>query len=121
MSWSDKEGQFREFKNPAKIIIIIAKLKKNEISRIPNFVKSPKVRNSRKFKHAKITRSTVYYQISRGSASGGQRVINGFCMFFLFVNLFPHQQFNIQLSAAIRKMPDPEFTQETQYFGPMLW
>ena len=32
---------------------------KNENSRILNFGKSPKIRNSRKFKHAKITRSTV--------------------------------------------------------------
>ena len=36
----------------------IALLKKNENSRILNFVKSPKIRNSRKCKHAKITRST---------------------------------------------------------------
>ena len=36
----------------------IALLKKNKNSRILNFVKSPKIRNSRKSKHAKITRST---------------------------------------------------------------
>ena len=33
---------------------------KNLNSRILNFVKSPKIRNSRKIKHAKITRFTVY-------------------------------------------------------------
>ena len=38
---------------------MIALLTKNENSRILNFVKSPKIKNSRKFKHAKITRSTV--------------------------------------------------------------
>ena len=56
--------EFREedkFKNLAKIIIIRALLKKNENSRILNFVKSPKIKNSRKFKHAKITRSTVLH------------------------------------------------------------
>ena len=52
-------GQISEFKNLAKIIIIIALLKKNENSRIINFVKIPKIRNSRKCKHAKTTRSTV--------------------------------------------------------------
>ena len=52
-------GQIREFKNFAKIIIIIALLSKNENSRILKFVKSPKMRNSRKFKHAKMARSTV--------------------------------------------------------------
>ena len=45
----------RKFKNLAKIIIIIALIKKNENSRILIFVKSFKIRNSRKFKHAKIT------------------------------------------------------------------
>ena len=54
-------GQIREFKNLAKIIIIIALLKKNENSRILNSVKSLKITNSRKFKDAKITRSTVYF------------------------------------------------------------
>ena len=34
-------------------------LKKNANSQIINFVKSPKNRNSQKFKHSKITRSTV--------------------------------------------------------------
>ena len=53
-------GQIREFKNFAKIINIIALLKKNVNSRILNFVNSPKIRDSRKFKHAKITRSTVF-------------------------------------------------------------
>ena len=38
---------------------MIALLKKTENSRILNFVKSPKITNSRKFKHAKITRSTL--------------------------------------------------------------
>ena len=52
-------GQIREFKNLAKIIFIIALLKKNENSQILNFVKSHKIRNSGKFEHAKITRSTV--------------------------------------------------------------
>ena len=33
--------------------------KENENSRILNFVKSPNMRNSRKFKHANIIRSTV--------------------------------------------------------------
>ena len=37
----------------------LALLKNNEDSRILNFVKNPKIRNSRKYKHAKITRSTV--------------------------------------------------------------
>ena len=36
--------EFRKLKNPAKIIIIIALLKKNEDSRILNFVKNPKIR-----------------------------------------------------------------------------
>ena len=49
-------GQFRQFKNLAKIIIIIALLKKNENSRILNLVKSPKIRirknlNTRKLPH----------------------------------------------------------------------
>ena len=52
-------GQIREFKDLAKIITIIALLGRNENSRILNFVKSPKITNSRKSKHAKITRSTV--------------------------------------------------------------
>ena len=42
------------------MIIIKALLKKNEKSRILNFVKSPKIRNSPKFKHAKMTGSAVY-------------------------------------------------------------
>ena len=37
-----------------------ALIEKNENSRILNFVKSPKFRNSRKFKPPKITRSAVY-------------------------------------------------------------
>ena len=41
-------GQIREFKNLSKIIIIIALLKKNENLRILIFVKSPKIRKSRK-------------------------------------------------------------------------
>ena len=41
------------FQNLAKIIFIIALLKKNENSRIPNFVKK-----SQKFEHARMTRST---------------------------------------------------------------
>ena len=41
--------KIRKFKNLAKIVIKIALLKKNENSRILNFVKSPKIRNSRKF------------------------------------------------------------------------
>ena len=45
--------------NLAKNIIIIALLKKNENLQILNFMKSPKIRNSRKFKHVKITKSTV--------------------------------------------------------------
>ena len=56
-------GHIREFKNLAKNVIIIALLKKNKKSRTLNFVKSPKIRNSRKFKHGKITRSTVYIYI----------------------------------------------------------
>ena len=32
---------------------------KNKNSRILNFVKSPKIKNSRKFKDAKITRATI--------------------------------------------------------------
>ena len=42
------------------MIIIIALQKEKEYSRILNFVESLKIRNSRKFKHAKITRSTVF-------------------------------------------------------------
>ena len=53
-----------EFQNLAKITIIISLLKKNENSRILNFVKSPKIRNSQIFEHAKITRySVVSYNI----------------------------------------------------------
>ena len=59
--------QIREFRNRAKIIIIIALLEKNENSRILNFAKSPKIGNSRKFKHAKITRSTVCVEWSHGT------------------------------------------------------
>ena len=54
----------RKFKNLARIIIIMALLKKNENSRISSFVKSCKIRISRKFKHAKITRSTVLFSFS---------------------------------------------------------
>ena len=53
-------SQIREFKNLVKIINIIALRKAYKNSRILNFGKSPKIRSSRKFKHAKITRSTVY-------------------------------------------------------------
>ena len=58
-------GEFREehkFTNSRitqKNIFIIALLKKDENSRFFNFVKNPKTRNSCKFEHAKITRSTV--------------------------------------------------------------
>ena len=54
-----REGHIGEFKNLAKIIIIIALLEKSENLRIIIFVKNPKIRNLRKFKHAKITRSNV--------------------------------------------------------------
>ena len=55
-----RSGQIREIKNLAKIITLIALLKKNENVRILNFVKkNPKIKNSRRFKHAKITSSTV--------------------------------------------------------------
>ena len=55
-------GQICEFKNLSKIIIIIlALLMKNVNSRILNFVASPKIRNSRQFKHVNITRSTVLF------------------------------------------------------------
>ena len=47
-------GQIRKFKNLTKINIIIAVLKKNENSRILICVQSLKVRNSPKFKHAKM-------------------------------------------------------------------
>ena len=40
-----------------KIIIIIVLLKKNENFASYKLVKSPKIRNLRKFKHAKITRN----------------------------------------------------------------
>ena len=43
-----------------KNIIIIVLPKKNENSQILNSVKSTKIRNSRKFKHTNMTRSTVY-------------------------------------------------------------
>ena len=52
-------GQIREFRNIAKVIIIIALLKETENSRIVNLIKSTKIRNSRRFKHAKIARFTV--------------------------------------------------------------
>ena len=52
--------QIREFENLVKIIIIIALLGENENSQILNFVKSPKIRNSRKFKPKKITRKFKY-------------------------------------------------------------
>ena len=54
-------GQTRKFINLPKIIIIIA-LPIIEIDNLPilDLTKSPKIINSRKFKHAKITRSTVY-------------------------------------------------------------
>ena len=42
------------------MIIMKALLENNENSRTPKFEKSPKIWNLRKFKHAKITRSTVY-------------------------------------------------------------
>ena len=53
-------GKIREFKNLAKIIIIIA-LPIIEIDklRIQDLTKSPKIIYSRKFEHAKMTRSTV--------------------------------------------------------------
>ena len=46
--------QIREFKNLAKIIVIV--LPNNEIdsSRILDIAKSPKITNARKFKHAKL-------------------------------------------------------------------
>ena len=57
-------GQIRKFKNIAKIILIIMLLKKNENSRFLNLVKSFKIRNSRKFKHVEIIRSTVCYEFT---------------------------------------------------------
>ena len=45
-------GPNREFKNLAKIIILIALLRKNENSRILIFVKSHKIKNSRKLQYA---------------------------------------------------------------------
>ena len=57
-SWISR-GQIREFINLVKIIIIIELLKINKKLWILNFVKSFKIRNSRKFKHAKVTRSIV--------------------------------------------------------------
>ena len=42
-------GKIRKFKNLAQIIIRIALLKKKKNSRILNFLKSPKIRNSQKF------------------------------------------------------------------------
>ena len=56
-------GQIREFKNFAKIINLIALLKKNENSRTLNFMESQKIRNLRKFKHRQFIRSTVAYII----------------------------------------------------------
>ena len=55
-----EEDKFFEFKNLAKTIIMLALLKKNENSRILNFVKNPQIRNSWKFVNAKITRSAVF-------------------------------------------------------------
>ena len=49
--------KLREFNYLAKIVFKITLLNKNENSQILNFVKSLKIINSRKFKHAKITRS----------------------------------------------------------------
>ena len=45
--------------------------KEKKISRIPNFVKSTKMKNSRKFKHAKITRLTVYIENLPGDIYNG--------------------------------------------------
>ena len=55
------EGHIRELKNLAKIITMIALLKKKKNSRILNFVESSKMSTLRKFKLAKITRSIVMY------------------------------------------------------------
>ena len=55
-------GKNCESKKFAKINIMIALLKKSKNSRILNIVKKNKIRNSRKPKHAKITRSTVFRQ-----------------------------------------------------------
>ena len=52
------------FKNRAKIIIIIALLKKKKNSRILNFVNSPKIGNLQKLKPANITRYTVLIVVS---------------------------------------------------------
>ena len=49
------EDQIYEFKNLAKIIIILTLLEKNEKLLNLNFLKNPKIRNSWKFKHTKIT------------------------------------------------------------------
>ena len=50
-----RQEQIREFKNLANFFIILALPN----SRILSFVKSPKIRNPRKFKQKKITRFTV--------------------------------------------------------------
>ena len=54
-------GNIREFKNPAKIIIVIVPpITEIDNSRILDFAKRPELINSLIFEHAKITRSTVY-------------------------------------------------------------
>ena len=56
-----EEDKFANSRISRKIIFIIAQLEKNANSRILNFVKSHKIRNSWKFKHAKVTRFTVWH------------------------------------------------------------
>ena len=67
-----EKGYFRKFREEDKFTKLeisqnyyynIATIIEIDNSRISNFMKSPKITNSRKSKHAKITRSTVYIMI----------------------------------------------------------
>ena len=85
ISWG---GRIREFKNHANIIIRITLRIKKVYSRFLNFVKSSKIRNSRKFKHVKITRSTLLRLLHRvGIVSTCQKYINP-CPVELFQIIF---------------------------------
>ena len=70
-----REGQICEFRVSREKYFYNSATKVNENSQILKFVKSPKIRNSRKFKHAKIIRSTV---VSFGVGRMFSRARSGF-------------------------------------------